>query len=329
MDDGITNKDITLKKKTFTEVFSESLNAAAVKNNKIAALTAAMQKGAGLDSFASSFPERFYDVGIAEEHAVTFAAGLASRGFKPVAAIYSTFIQRSVDQIIHDAALQNLPVIFALDRAGFVSDDGETHQGLFDIALLRCVPSMTLLAPAGEGELRLMLDYALNEKIKGPAAIRYPKTYCPDEIPAFNTPLETGRGCWITKPEKKQLLIAFTGSLYSEVIKAASLLKDKNIECSLYNLRFLKPIDTNYLVSILNEYKYAVFIEEGIREGGFGEYAASTAMLNNCRAKIAVIAVEEDAFQKNGALGTREELLAAYGLDGMGIARRVIALNVI
>jgi 1-deoxy-D-xylulose-5-phosphate synthase len=325
VDSGISNKDTTKKKKTFTEVFSECLIVAAEKDKKIAALTAAMQKGAGLDTFARSFPERFYDVGIAEEHAVTFAAGLASRGYKPVVAIYSTFIQRAVDQIIHDAALQKLPVIFALDRAGFVSDDGETHQGLFDIALLRCVPLMTLLAPAGDSELRLMTDYVLNEKISGPAAIRYPKAYCPDS--GINIPLETGRGCWISKGEQKRLCLAFTGSLYNEAEKAAGLLKEKNIECDLYNLRFLKPVDENYLVSIMNEYEYMVFAEEGIREGGFGEYAASTAMRNNCGAKIAVLAVEGELLQKIGALGTREELLAAYGLDSCGIALKAEQLT--
>ncbi|MDR2730422.1 MAG: 1-deoxy-D-xylulose-5-phosphate synthase [Treponema sp.] len=319
VDGGISNKDIKQNKKTFTEVFSESLTAAAAKDYKIAALTAAMQKGAGLDLFARSFPGRFYDVGIAEEHAVTFAAGLASRGYKPIVAVYSTFIQRAVDQIIHDAALQKLPVVLALDRAGFVSDDGETHQGLFDIALLRCVPSMTLLAPSGESEMRLMMDYVLNGKIHGPAAIRYPKAYCPDS--RINIPLETGRGCWISKGEKKQLCLAFTGSLYNEAVKAASLLKEKDIECDLYNLRFLKPVDEDYLVSIMNEYGYTVFAEEGIREGCFGEYAASIAMRNNCGAKITVLAVEGELLQKNGAMGTREELLAAYGIDSRGIAR--------
>ncbi|MDR0487317.1 MAG: 1-deoxy-D-xylulose-5-phosphate synthase, partial [Treponema sp.] len=161
-------------RKSFTEAFSGALLAAAGRDKRVTALTAAMEKGTGLSAFRAAFPGRFYDVGIAEEHAITFAAGLAARGLKPVAAIYSTFIQRSVDQFIHDAALQKLPVILALDRAGFVPNDGETHQGLFDIAIFRSVPNTAILSPASESDLRLMLDWALDRN-NGPVIIRYPK----------------------------------------------------------------------------------------------------------------------------------------------------------
>ncbi len=192
------NEHNAINKITFTEAFSKAIIAAALNDKRVTALTAAMQTGTGLSSFKKMFPDRFFDVGIAEEHALTFAAGLAALGLRPVAAIYSTFIQRAVDQIIHDIALQKLPVIIALDRAGFVGDDGETHQGLFDIALFRSAPNMTILCPASEKELCIMLNWALEQEAK-PVIIRYPKAYCPDETPAFSAPIERGRGIWLKK----------------------------------------------------------------------------------------------------------------------------------
>lgn len=314
---------------SFTEAFGAALLGAAGRNSRVAALTAAMEKGAGLSLFKRAFPERFFDVGIAEEHAVTFAAGLAARGLKPVAAIYATFIQRSVDQIIHDTALQNLSVVFALDRAGFVGDDGETHQGLFDIALFRPVPNMTILAPAGESELRLMLDWALVDKggafagngAAGPVMIRYPKARCPAEVPGFSLPLEKGRGVWLRRGLKQRVCLAFTGSLYREALDAADRLGERGIETDLYNLRFLKPVDEDYLADIMNRYELVAFIEEGIRSGGFGEYGAALARQRNCAAPVEVLAVEEGALEQ--ALGTREELLRLNGLDGEGIALRL------
>jgi len=278
-----------------------------------------MKTGTGLSAFAETFPNRFFDVGIAEEHAVTFAAGLAAKGLRPVAAIYSTFIQRAVDQVIHDAALQKLPVVFALDRSGFVSMDGETHQGLFDITLFRSAPNMTLLCPASDNEMRLMLDYGINQET-GPVIIRYPKALCPQETEAFSQPLERGRGTWVSK-SGNQVCIAFTGSLYREAVSAANILKEQGIEADLYNLRFLRPVDEDYLAEIMNKYKLVTFIEEGMREGGFGEYAAALARRRGCTAKTACFAVESVFFEEDRALGAREELLAANGLDGKSIAK--------
>jgi 1-deoxy-D-xylulose-5-phosphate synthase len=286
-----------------------------------------MEKGTGLSVFRKAFPGRFFDVGIAEEHAITFAAGLAARGLKPVAAIYSTFIQRSVDQVIHDAALQKLPVILALDRAGLVGEDGETHQGLFDIALFRCAPNTAILAPAGENETRLMLDWALDQDA-GPVIIRYPKARCPNEIPAFSLPMETGRGVWVARGIRRQVCLAFTGSLYREVLDAAALLEERDIEADLYTLRFLKPVDEEYLAELMDAYELVVFIEEGIRDGGFGEYAAALAKRRNCASDAAVLAVESVFAEKGRALGTREELLKAYNLDAKGIARQVEARHI-
>jgi len=310
-------------KKSFTESFSSRLLEAAEKDKRIAAVTAAMKTGTGLSAFAQSFPNRFYDVGIAEEHAVTFAAALAAQGLRPVVAIYSTFIQRAVDQALHDAALQKLPVIFALDRSGFVGVDGETHQGLFDITLFRSAPNMTLLCPASDNEMKLMLDYGINLET-GPVMIRYPKALCPQETEAFSKPLEKGRGTWVSKNVNAQVCLAFTGSLYREAVEAAGILKEQGIEADLYNLRFLKPVDEDYLTDLMNKYKLVTFIEEGMREGGFGEYASSLALRRACSARTEVIAVDSAFFEEDRALGTREELLAENGLDGKGIAGRII-----
>ena len=306
----------------FTDAFSSALIAAAGRDNAIVALTAAMEKGSGLGFFKKACRDRFFDVGIAEEHAVTFAAGLAARGLKPVVAIYSTFIQRSVDQIIHDVALQNLPVVFAIDRCGFVAGDGETHQGLFDIALFRPAPNMTMMAPASENELRLMLDYAL--RLGRPAMIRYPKTHCPGELPPFSFPLENGRGVWLHRGVRTRICLAFAGSLYPQALDALNRLRDKGIEADLYNLRFLKPVDEDYLAEILNNYDLVAFMEEGIRSGSFGEYASSLARCRSCTAETLALAAEDDFAANGRAQGTRDQLLKNNRLDGESIAERIL-----
>jgi len=307
----------------FTDAFASAVLAAVGRNSKVVTLTAAMEKGTGLSLVRGAYPGRFFDVGIAESHAVTFAAGLAAQGQRPVVAIYSTFIQRSVDQVIHDVALQNLPVVFVLDRGGFVDGDGETHQGLFDIALFRPVPGMTVLAPAGENELRLMLDYALC--LDGPAMIRYPKAPCPPELPQMSLPLEHGRGAWLLRKPESRVCLAFTGSLYPQAFEAARLLCDRGIETDLYNLRFLKPVDEDFLEGVLNAYDLVVFAEEGIRSGGFGEYATALARDRGCAARTLVLAAGDGFAARGKALGTRAELLANTGLDGPGMAAAAVA----
>jgi 1-deoxy-D-xylulose-5-phosphate synthase len=301
-----------------TGAFSAAMREAARRDGRVRGSSAAMEKGTGLGPFKKEFRDRFFDVGIAEEHGVTFAAGLAARGLRPVAAVYSTFIQRAMDQVIHDVGLQNLPVLFALDRAGFVSDDGETHQGLFDISLFRPVPNMTILAPAGAEELKLMLDWALSRE--GPAAIRYPKAPCPSGDPGFSAPLEQGRGVWIRREGGGECCIAFTGSLYPQALEAAERLECRGIRADLYNLRFLKPADEDYLVSIMEGYRTMVFAEEGIRSGGFGEYAAELCKRRGCRCEVLILAAEEGFT----GLGKRDELLRYSGLDGEGIAARAM-----
>jgi len=305
--------------KTFTAAFSDIITEAGKTNENVVAISAAMKTGTGLSLFAKNFPHRFYDVGIAEEHAITFASGLAAQGLKPIVAVYSTFIQRAVDQIIHDAALQKLPVVIALDRAGFVSADGETHQGLFDIALFRSTPNLTILSPASAVEMKLSFDWAINKEQAGPVIIRYPKSFCPEEIPALSAPMETGRGIYIKKSSAPVCLF-FTGSLCPQVIEAANRLKEQSIDIDLYNLRFVNPIDEDYFVNQINQYKLAVFIEEGIKSGGFGEYAAALALQRQCKAKTLILAVNKSFLENGKTLGTRDELLAENGLDGESIA---------
>jgi 1-deoxy-D-xylulose-5-phosphate synthase len=334
---------------TFTAAFGAALADAARRDSRITAVTAAMEKGTGLASFKALFPDRFFDTGIAEAHAVTFSAGMAARGLRPVVAIYSTFMQRAVDQAIHDVCLQGLPVIFALDRAGFVPDDGETHQGLFDIGLLRPVPGISILAPACAGEFRLMLDWALAAAC--PVVIRYPKAFCPPEPdirggegvhggetgkffrPAESgilAPVKRGRGVWlrggVDETGGGDLCLAFTGGLYPQVREASEFLAGEGIDAHLYNLRFLKPVDEDYLFKILSYYGVVVFIEEGVRSGGFGEYAAELALRRQggspgACARVLVLAAG-DSF---AGQGTREKLLRESGLDGRGIASAVRA----
>jgi 1-deoxy-D-xylulose-5-phosphate synthase len=301
----------------FTEAFSRAVLAEGRRDDRVAAITAAMEKGTGLSPFKAAFPGRFFDVGIAEEHAVTFAAGLAAKGLKPVVAVYSTFMQRALDQVIHDVALQNLGVTFALDRAGFVGDDGLTHQGVFDIALFRMVPNMTLLSPADAGELALMLAWAL--RLNSPCVIRYPKALCPRAVQAFATPLRVGRGVFLRK-WNASICLAFSGSLYLEAGEAALRLEHKHIPTDLYNLRFFKPIDEAYLIGLLNNYELMVFIEEGVREGGFGEYVSELAQRRRCIARVLTLGIPEHF----AAQGKREELLRANALDGGGIAGAVL-----
>jgi 1-deoxy-D-xylulose-5-phosphate synthase len=311
-DEGIAARNTG---RSFTAAFGDAIVDAAARNDSVAAITAAMEHGAGLTRFKERFPDRLFDAGIAEEHAVTFAAGLACQGLRPVVAVYSTFAQRACDQIIHDVSLQQLPVVFCLDRAGFVSGDGETHQGLFDIALFRMAPHMTILAPAARSELKAMLDFALSSR--NAVMIRYPKGGCPEECAAFAAPLETGRGVFIRKNAAAPVCIAITGGLYPQALDAAALLAVHGIEADIYNLRFLKPIDEDYLAGLMDTYTAMVFAEEGVRAGGFGEYAASLAVERRCRAHVAAISAGE---QFEG-LGTRDELLHIHGLDGEGIGR--------
>ena len=256
---------------TFTQAFSNTLVKLAEKDPSIAAITAAMPEGTGLDAFRDKFPSRYFDVGIAEEHAATFAAGLAAGGMKPVVAIYSTFIQRCYDQIIHDIALQKLPVVFALDRAGLVGEDGPTHHGVFDLSFLREVPNLIVAAPADENELQHMLKTALDAK--APFVLRYPRgSGFGVEMDAAPKRLEIGKGVWLKKG--KDLNILAIGNRVHPALQTAAALAEKGIDCGVANMRFVHPLDTHLIDEALKLSRRIVTVEDNILAGGFGSAVA-------------------------------------------------------
>ena len=318
--DGTVEKFDSL---SFTESFSNALMDLALKRNDIVAVTAAMSKGTGLDTFARHYPERFFDVGIAEEHAVTFAGGLSRGGLLPVVCIYSTFMQRAVDQLIHDIALQNLRAVIVLDRAGAVPNDGETHQGLFDISLFRPVPNIKILSPATAKDLSICLNYAANTDKA--VVIRFPKMSCPTEIPAFGKNIEEGRGVFVSamdfepsfavqfedfaQDSVKKILFVATGGMYSEVLTASRSLSFDNILCDIYSLRFIKPFDEKYFLELAKNYDGIVFVEDGMKTGGISEELARLCAENGIE-KITVKAFPEEFYHQ----GTRNQVLEQAGL---------------
>ncbi len=309
---------------TFTDVFSSKIVSLANDDEKIVAITAAMTDGTGLTEFAKKFPARFFDVGIAEEHAVTFAGGLARSGLKPIVAIYSTFIQRSVDQLIHDIALQNIPAVFVLDRSGPVPADGETHQGIFDISLLRPIPNISLLAPASQSELENCLQWAILQTT--PVIIRYPKTECPIENPRYCERIEVGRGVLIpfdgNVSDVSDMLLVCTGGIIPEVLGAVDELKKSGKTADVYNLRFLKPLDKTHFLSVAKKYKRIFFVEDGIRIGGIGTYLESL-LDRNFNDKITMVSGFPDKFLPQG---TRSEILYDAHLTGDLLAKKALRM---
>ena len=253
---------------TYTQAFGDAIVELAEADPKIVAITAAMPDGTGLNAFAKKFPERYYDVGIAEQHAVTFAAGLAAGGIKPFCTIYSTFMQRGFDQVLHDVCIQNLPVRFFMDRAGLVGDDGPTHHGAFDISFLSFIPNMVLLAPRDTTELREMAQFVANYD-EHPTAIRYPRGASDDRLPESRTPIQFGKAEVLS--EGNDVCIAAVGSMVCVAWEAAALLKEQGIEPTVINARFIKPLDSDTIVSAARRCGSLVTIEENSRRGGFGE----------------------------------------------------------
>jgi 1-deoxy-D-xylulose-5-phosphate synthase len=300
---------------TYTEVFGKTLIKLARKDKRIVAITAAMRTGTGLDEFAREFPDRFFDVGIAEQHAVTFAAGLASRGFRPVVAIYSTFLQRAYDQILHDVCLQNLPVVFAIDRGGIVGEDGQTHQGIFDFSYLRHIPNMIIMAPKDENELRSMMVTALSQE-DHPISFRYPRGRgigVPlDDDPE---PLEIGKGEVIIKGS--DLLILAIGSMVLPSIKAANILEREGIRSTVVNCRFVKPLDEELLSTLMERIDRVITVEENVLDGGFGSAVLEMMERRGIR-KVAIKRIGiPNCFVEHGS---QELLREKYGLDPEGIA---------
>ncbi|TFG37305.1 MAG: 1-deoxy-D-xylulose-5-phosphate synthase, partial [Syntrophobacterales bacterium] len=302
-------------KPSYTEIFGRTMVHLARENPRIVAITAAMRDGTGLDDFASEMPERFYDVGIAEQHGVTFAAGLATEGYIPVVAIYSTFLQRAYDQVLHDVCLQKLPVIFALDRGGIVGDDGPTHHGLFDYSYLRSIPNIVVMAPKDENELQHMLKTAV--ECGGPASIRYPRGggvgVAIDETPEA---LQVGTGEIVR--EGNDIAIVAIGSTVYPALAAAEILEGEGIDAAVINSRFVKPLDRDMLCNVALLTKKVLIVEENVLMGGFGS-AVLELFEEMAVSGIAVKRVGiSDEFVEHATQG---ELRLKYGIDEEGIVR--------
>lgn len=307
-------------KLTYTAVFSKELCLRAARDSRIVAITAAMPDGTGLSRFKELFPKRFFDVGIAEAHAVTFAAGLAKGGLKPVVAVYSSFLQRAYDQIIHDVAIQKLPVVFAIDHAGAACGDGETHQGIYDIAYLSHIPGITVLAPSNGAELVQMLDFALSHN--APVAIRYPKDYVPESV---ETVENTEALCSQVLREGKKIVIVSVGAMIETAWQVVQRLIDSKVwqNPALLNARCVKPIDPA-LTAKLAQFEYVFTIEDGARLGGFGE-KLSLAVAETANKKLVFHTFAfPDIFPETGK---RKELFARYNLDAESIYKKIEVLT--
>ena len=305
------------KADTYTDIFGKAMIRAAEANEKVVGISAAMRLGTGLDEFADRYPGRFFDVGIAEGHAVTFAAGMATRGMRPVVAVYSTFLQRAYDQVVHDVCLQKLPVVFALDRAGVVGQDGATHMGAFDISYLRHIPNLVIMQPADGSELEEMLAFALDHE--GPAVIRYPRAKSNHvDRGGARRPIELGR--WERLRDGKGVAIIALGTMVSCALEAADLLKGYGIEAAVINARFIKPLDEEALTGMAAEFGSLVTVEENALAGGFGssvlEFLSDRGPsgVEVCRLGL------PDRFVEHGS---RDKILDNLGLSADGIAEAV------
>ncbi len=305
-----------VQQKSYTDIFGETLTELAREDERIIAITAAMRSGTGLKTFASTFPDRFFDVGIAEQHAVTFAAGLAIEGFRPYVAIYSTFLQRSFDMIIHDVCLQNLPVVFAIDRAGLVGEDGPTHHGLFDISYLRIIPNLVVTAPANDKELKAMIKSTLKWSV--PAAIRYPRGAAEIADSDYNVDfIELGRG--ITLCDGDSAVVFAIGSTVNEALKAAQILREKGIYITVFNARFIKPLDVEGIRELILKHPLVITVEENTVKGGFGSAIIELmAELNICK-PIKIIGLP-NKFIEHGPLTLLKDI---YGLTANKMALQI------
>lgn len=303
-----TGKPLAVKKGlTYTEVFSNAMKDLGRKEKKLVGITAAMPEGTGLKEFGRLFPDRFFDVGIAEEHAVSFAAGLALGGMIPVVAIYSSFLQRSVDQILQDVCMQNLHVIFAIDRAGIVGADGETHHGCFDLSYLTMMPNMTVMAPKNQQELKEMLEFAV--KADGPCAIRYPKGHAYQGLEEFQSPVEYGKSEVLFRGTGTAILSV--GSMTEICEKVYTELKERGDNPTFVNARFVKPLDTSLLDELAKDHSLFVTVEENVKNGGFGEHVA--AYMEACHPECRVLPIA--IWNRFIGHGEIESLRAEVGLS--------------
>ncbi len=298
-------KELGVKGETedsYSKIFGSALCSIAEKNKRVAAITPAMQSGSGLSSFAKKFPERFYDVGIAESHAVTFAAGLSHGKTIPVVAIYSTFLQRGYDNVIHDVCIDNNHVVFAIDRAGFVPYDGVTHQGIFDISYLGAIPNMTILSPSSYLELEKMLEYAINEH-NGPIAIRYGRGK--EEMSISNGEFTLSEACIVKKG--KHITLVGVGSTVALCCDAADILAERGISAEVIDVRTVKPLDFDTIFKSAEKTGFVITFEENIRRGGVGEMIVCEAKLRNIDAKIKIKAIDDEFVQHASLSALREK----------------------
>lgn len=311
---GIPSKPRT--KANYTDIFSTVMCKLGQRDEKVVAITAAMPDGTGLKRFRNRYPERFFDVGIAEEHAVTFAAGLAAGGLKPIVAIYSSFLQRAYDQILHDVCIQNLPVVFAIDRAGLVGSDGETHQGIFDLSYLSSIPNMHIMAPKNKWELSDMIKFAIG--FGAPIAVRYPRGEAYDELKEFREPIVYGRSEVLYEEEDIALLAV--GSMVKVAVEVRRQLKEKGYSCSLINARFVKPIDEEMLGQVCKDHKLLVTMEENVLSGGYGEKVRDYTDSLKTRAQVLNIAIPDEYVEHGNVDLLKQEI----GIDADSVVKKVM-----
>lgn len=305
-------------KANYTDIFSTVMTKLGQRDEKVVAITAAMPDGTGLKRFRNMYPERFFDVGIAEEHGVTFAAGLAAGGLKPIVAIYSSFLQRAYDQILHDVCIQNLPVVFAIDRAGLVGSDGETHQGIFDLSYLSSIPNMHIMAPKNKWELSDMMKFAVG--FGAPIAIRYPRGEAYDGLKEYRQPIVYGKSEWIYK--EKDICLLAVGSMVKTACQVREQLKEKGYSsCSLINARFVKPLDEDTIESAFEAHKLFVAMEENVASGGYGERVRELLDRKKSGKAFLSIAIPDEYVEHGNVELLRQEI----EIDADSITRRIIA----
>ncbi len=304
------------EKADYTDVFANRLVKLGEIHENLVAVCAAMPSGTGLNRFQEKYPERFFDVGIAEEHAVTFSAGLATAGMKPVVAVYSTFLQRAYDQIIHDICIQKLPVVLAVDRSGIVGADGETHQGIFDTSYLTSIPNMTVMAPKNRYELSQMLDFAID--YDGPIALKYPRGTAYTGLKEYQAPIVLGKSEEIAIGDGSVAIFA-VGSMVEEAVKSVEILKEEGIIASLINVRFVSPIDEECIIKQAKAHKLIVTMEETVEQGSFGQKMATLLMKEGIKREFLNFAIK-DEFVPHGASPILKQQL---GLDGASMAKEI------
>lgn len=301
---------------SYTKIFAETLIRLAKEDPRIIAITAAMPEGTGLSLFQKDFPSRVYDVGIAEQHAVTFAGGLAAEGFRPVVAIYSTFLQRAYDQIIHDISIQNLPVLFCLDRAGLVGEDGATHHGVYDLSYLSAIPGMVVMAPKDENELRMMIKTGLT--LEGPSAVRYPRGEVSGvQLDTEITPLPIGKGEIIA--EGSDVFILAVGSMVREAVLAREELAKKGISAGVLNARFIKPLDRDRIIEIAKKCSLLFTVEENVLSGGFGSRVLELLQGEELSAQVIQMGIPDQFIEQ----GSQKLLRESVGLHAGGITTQI------